>query len=547
MLNKMKKKYIFSGVMTLFLATSLTGCMDKFEEFNKDPNSIYLDNLSEQELKKLVLSPQYSIYPNDVGMYQYGYNLNIDLFAGYFCTPHTFGDNSNMSYNLRPDFNHGALEILLLKVLPSTKAVIKSADEKGYKNYASMARIMQVIAANNAVDTYGPIPYTSAINGQSPYYYDSEETVYKSMFNDLKRANEDLKDFIENNPEATTASDFDKMCGSYENWRKLAGSVHMRLAMRLVKVDPELAKSEIEYVFNNGIYFNENDKDIEVVDETIQNPMYYMDLNWGDSRMNASFESMMKGYRHPAITSLFTEVDMANMKDKDGNPVQAYSDDPYPNIHAVRMGVRAGVKPNNPYGAMSSYNVDTHEPLPIFKVCEVQFLLAEVAMRWPELVQGTAKDFYEKGVRCALANQGITDATAVDTYLAGTTNAYKYKDIYDDTNSIDKVNDVPVKWLDGGSNEQQLQQIITQKWIGTFPLSFNAWAEFRRTGYPKIFPVANNDSNGLIDTETQIRRLPFTLQERNTNSAEVKKAESMLKGPDTGGTRIWWDLEEANF
>ncbi len=543
----MKKKYIF-GIVSLAIATSLTGCMDNFAEFNKDPNSIYVDNLSEKDLQKMVLSTQYAIYPNDVGMYQYGYNLHIDLFAGYFCTPHTFGDNSNMFYKLRPDFNHGPLEILLLKVIPNTNAVIKFADQKEMKNYASMARVMQVIAANNAVDTYGPIPYTSVISGEDPYYYDTEETVYKSLFADLRKANEDLRDFMTANPNAKTTNDFDKMCNeSYENWRKLVGSVHLRLAMRLVKINPDLAKEETKYVLENGIYFNENDKDIEVVDETIQNPMYWMDQGWGDSRMNASFESMMKGYKHPAIMNLFTEVDMDNFKDKDGNAAKAYDDDPYPTIHAVRMGVEAGVKPNNPYGPMSGYKVDEHEPLPIFKVCETQFLLAEIAMRWPELVQETPHEFYEKGVRCALANQDITDASAIDTYLAGTTNAYRYKDIYDDANSTDRVNDVPVKWLDGNDNEKHLQQIITQKWIGTFPLSFNAWAEFRRTGYPKLFTVANNKSDGLIDTEEQIRRLPFTLQERNTNGSEVKKAESLLNGPDTGGTRIWWDVEKGNF
>lgn len=526
----------------------MTSCMDNFEEFNKDPNSIYVENLAESEIKKLILSPQYNIYPNSTGLYQYGYNLHIDLFAGYFCTPHTFGDNSNLSYNLRPDFNHGPLEILLLNILPNTKAVIEASDEKGLKNYASMARVLQVIAANNAVDTYGPIPYTSVIENSSNYYYDSEETVYRSMFNDLKKANEDLRDFISENPEAVTTTDFDKMCnGSYENWRKLVGSVHLRLALRIVKIDSEWAKQEVEYVLKNGIYFNENDNDIEVVDETIQNPMYYMDLQWGDSRMNASFESLMKGYRHPCTTSLFTEVDMQNFKDINGNTATAYPDDPYPNIHAVRMGVRAGVKPNNPYGAMSSYNVDEHAPLPIYNAAEVQFMLAEIAMRWPDLVNGTPKEFYEKGIRCSLRNMGIEDSNAIEQYLAGTTNAYRYKDIYDDTNSTDKVNDVPVKWMDEGTQEQQLQQIISQKWIAIFPISFNAWAEFRRTGYPKLFTVANNDSNGLIDTDEQIRRLPFTLQERNTNGDEVKKAEALLNGPDTGGTRIWWDVNKGNF
>ena len=44
------------------------------------------------------------------------------------------------------------------------------------------------------------------------------------------------------------------------------------------------------------------------------------------------------------------------------------------------------------------------------------------------------------------------------------------------------MNTVPVKWNDGASNEEKLQRIITQKWLANFPLSTEAWAEYRRTG-----------------------------------------------------------------
>ena len=97
------------------------------------------------------------------------------------------------------------------------------------------------------------------------------------------------------------------------------------------------------------------------------------------------------------------------------------------------------------------------------------------------------------------------------------------------------------------TNEEKLEKIITQKWIAMFPEGQEAWSEYRRTGYPKIFPVASNQSGGTIDTDIQIRRIPFVDSEKSTNAAGVTAATSLLGGVDNGGTRFWWDTGLSNF
>jgi len=52
----------------------------------------------------------------------------------------------------------------------------------------------------------------------------------------------------------------------------------------------------------------------------------------------------------------------------------------------------------------------------------------------------------------------------------------------------------------------QLKQAI---WISMFPDGGEAWAEYRRTGYPKLFPVVINNSGGEVDTEEQIKRIRY--------------------------------------
>ncbi|WP_185211194.1 SusD/RagB family nutrient-binding outer membrane lipoprotein, partial [Elizabethkingia meningoseptica] len=100
---------------------------------------------------------------------------------------------------------------------------------------------------------------------------------------------------------------------------------------------------------------------------------------------------------------------------------------------------------------------------------------------------------------------------------------------------------ITIKWNDGDNFEKKLERIITQKWIALYPDGPEAWAEQRRTGYPIIFQVVNNDSQGAISTTAFIRRVPIPNKYRNNNPIGYQKAVATLGGPDTGGTKLWWD------
>ncbi|MBL3945412.1 SusD/RagB family nutrient-binding outer membrane lipoprotein, partial [Bacteroides thetaiotaomicron] len=83
-----------------------------------------------------------------------------------------------------------------------------------------------------------------------------------------------------------------------------------------------------------------------------------------------------------------------------------------------------------------------------------------------------------------------------------------------------------------------------QKWIAIFPLGVEAWAEHRRTGYPKLLPVVENkDPNNRVNGTIGPRRLPFPADEYNSNPTYIGQAVQMLNGPDAAGTRLWWDVK----
>ena len=158
---------------------------------------------------------------------------------------------------------------------------------------------------------------------------------------------------------------------------------------------------------------------------------------------------------------------------------------------------------------------------------------------------GSAQANYEAGVTTSFAQHGVA---GVSDYLADATSVpADFVDALFPVNDIAYASDVKIAYNAAGTNEEQLEQIITQKWIAMFPDGQEAWSEFRRTGYPRLFPVVINNSGGTIDTDIQIRRINFVADEVNTNGCNVETAKGFLNGPDTGGTRLWWDIAGSNF
>lgn len=80
-----------------------------------------------------------------------------------------------------------------------------------------------------------------------------------------------------------------------------------------------------------------------------------------------------------------------------------------------------------------------------------------------------------------------------------------------------------------------------------YPEGCEAWAEQRRTGYPRLIKVAVNNSGNTISTDDMIRRVFFNQDYKTDNKALYDALVSKLGGADNGGTRLWWDTGRNNF
>lgn len=544
-LNKILK---YTAVSALTLATGVmtVGCTDNFEELNTDPYELNPDALP---FSAQFQEPMSYVYAPQQNLFQYCFSLNIDLFSGYFMTPHNFNGSGNVDYALNRGFCGGMYENVYLHIFNNTRRLITSCEEQGFTDYAGMMRVIQAYAVQMLTDVYGPVSYTSAIedptNGAS-FSYDKQEDIYNSMFALLDEA---INNFQNPTSDLTSRQSFDFWCnGDLDLWIKVANQLKLRMAMRIVKANPTLAKQKAEEAAQAGVL----PQDI-LINQGFSNEQTRM-FEWGDAGMNANLITIMEGYNDPRLP-LYVTKNQADVACEDGSTIAAGT-----KYLGIRGGCNLPSKPNQ-WGNFSKIVCSYTTAFPVMKAAEGYFLRAEGILRGWNMGGGTAQQWYEDGIRTSIKNEaaykgievlaGVTSVSdeEINAYINGTTLQEDFVDPVDSQNSIKAQNDVCVKWDESASNEQKLQRIIIQKWIANFPISCEGWAEYRRTGYPKFFPNRVNLSNGTIDTDEQIRRLIYSDNEINTNNAELQKGIELLNQEnssskftgDIGGTRVWWD------
>ena len=91
--------------------------------------------------------------------------------------------------------------------------------------------------------------------------------------------------------------------------------------------------------------------------------------------------------------------------------------------------------------------------------------------------------------------------------------------------------------VSGSDKEKALKEIITQKWISIFPNGNEGWAEFRRTDYPELLNIEENNSDGDVPEGKFIKRIKYPQSESFNPNRPMG---------DNQGTKIWWDVADTN-
>ena len=87
-----------------------------------------------------------------------------------------------------------------------------------------------------------------------------------------------------------------------------------------------------------------------------------------------------------------------------------------------------------------------------------------------------------------------------------------------------------------------LKTIIDQKYVALFWVGFEAWADYRRTGYPELVI-----GTGTFNDHILPRRLVYPTNTMETNRENYEEALSRLRsvygGDDDMKTPLWWSQE----
>jgi hypothetical protein len=522
--------------------------------------------------------------------YQFCYSLGPDNYVQYFCVPHYDFPYSNFTLRSTYDMCKGSIggprsgfssAKLYIAPLLNTEKIDSVPELK-----AIFLTLFNYSAIENA-DLFGPMPYEEfkALRDKSPFKYNDVRTIYYGVKKNLDDAVACLKYYKDNRSEAykqelanvmysylTIVNDpYSKTWEDMEPWIRFANSLKLRMAIHMSGIEPETAKTWAEEAVRDGVITDvDNEVAIYPVFSGKDHPLVEI-TGWSDAVMGASFLNLLENLDHPYMKYLFTKNSVGLAKSPQA--VEGSSCPATTPANSVYVGMRDGVAPgegqaaaNNPYCGYSmldkAYLAQTQAPLFLMKCSEVYFLLAEGALRgWN--MGGTAKQFYEQGIRNAsLESRSFTGNKyneLVDDYLnVEAPKGIAYVDPQGLTPDMPSVTKIGVKWNEGDSPEVKLEKIITQKYIASFPYSYESWVDLRRVGYPKLFPILGvADSDGTIkagDSKVQtkeniMRRIPWASDDPQTKEDIANTGIPALGegATDTQGQHLWWDNGASNF
>ncbi|WP_031525773.1 SusD/RagB family nutrient-binding outer membrane lipoprotein [Dyadobacter crusticola] len=520
---KINIKYKKIACIGLIAATVGIGqaCTGDFEEMNTSKTK--LTTLSDDELPFLFSRAQQQASYSS-GTYQIAQNLFADLYAQYFATSATYFPTDR--YAMRFDWLTGHWNPIYTQVVPQLKTLFEQTDPNSAE-YA-LANVIWVFAFHRLTDYYGPIPYSAAGTPALSIKYDSQADIYKDFFVRLDAATAVLKGKTKEVPYGK----FDLIYkGDVNKWIKFANTLRLRLALRISKVDPAEAKKQAEAAYAGGIM-------TDIADDAYMGKTQTGDdanglsriAVWNEFRMSASMESVLKGYADPRIGVYFQPASGTGTYEglRNGLTPTQLAAAPNSNNNNSNVGTRWAT------GSGADWTTVFDTPQNILHSAEAYFLRAEGALNgWA--MGGTAKELYEKGITASMKQWGVSDAAA-----AAYVNSLNKPVAPGDQQNSPAISNIQVKWDDAASIAVKREQIGTQKWLALYPDGLEAWAEVRRTRFPKLYPVVNSDNEDLKNG-AMIRRIPFLTTERQTNGAAVKEAEALLGGPDKASTPLWWD------
>ncbi|QIP15512.1 SusD/RagB family nutrient-binding outer membrane lipoprotein [Spirosoma aureum] len=508
------KPYLKYTLALVFSLSLLTGCDNGFDEVNTnkvDPTFL----APSMVLNKAIINTNYLDGFGTLGMLTYNFGIVQQIITPYGSSlsganyDQVNGSNTPLVWT---NFYRNVLK-QLVAVLEQTKG------EPLQSNTYNAARIWKAYVFMILTDTYGDIPYFQAGQGYTTEIitpkYDAQQDIYKDILKELDEASAALT-----TTQTPVVTDI-LYGGDVAKWKKLGYSFMLRAGMRLTKVDPATAESYVKKAVAGGVFQSNADnstlRHTAIYNNYIANHLAAREKT--NFYLAAPFVNYLKENNDPRLP-IFAVRYVGAKGGQEQVDARATSDPKqqigmpmgYNDVSITTVLAQNGVAS---LWDFSQVNLTTVLKLdaPEFHItyAQVQLLLAEAAVRgW---VSGTAADYFAKGVRANLEQMASYGSTIPEATIKA----------YLDAHPLDMA--------------KALDLINTQYWVASFLDGNEAFANFRRSGFPalKKNPYPGSEVKGDF-----IRRMPYPDSEIVVNSGSLNEAITR-QGPNTLDTRVWWD------
>lgn len=432
-----------------------------------------------------------------------------------------------------------------VKTLTHILYLLESQPER--VNLKSITRIWKAQVFMNIVDHYGDVPYFDAgyayIKGEEYFYpkYDDDARIYDDLYKELKEAIAALdptKDFVSADLFYGSKAFYSKTSNAAQvaQWKKAGNSLLLRLGMRYSKLDPAKAAGIVAEAFSGGVMTANTDNTFVVYDGTVftnvangnlinNNPRYYY--------VSEPFVNQLKSTNDPRGKYIVSSYANPNGPLNDKNPntdiLQQFG---------VPVGIIDSQLPRGSKGSGKNYSqlnvrvaASTLAPTFWITYAQTSLLLAEAAHRgWIPGGEVAARQYYEAGIKADMENYSIiltrTKKSDFDQ-LPEVTQAEK--DAYIAHPSV------------AYNSNDALKLINTQYWIVNICNGQEAWANFRRSGYPALSRNAYNENLMANGGDGFVHRFSYPDEEKTRNKANYEAAVAAIGGTDDLVSRVFWD------
>lgn len=523
------KKTIISILSAVALITTTVSCTDQLEQTNVNPNqpdilkvpafgvfnsavtSLMTNSRGSFSSGRMALPwVQYSAQRNytEEDRFQFREGTNQSLYTDYYTTAIDFKTVIDLNTN------------------PDTKTINSAYGNN--KNQIAAARVMLAYTFLQLVDAYGDVPYYSHGNKDPDFQalqlndgiikpkFASQVKIYTDLMKELKEASEMV---VTSEPVFTKG---DNLFKSAAKLKKFANSLRLRIATRVKGVVPGAETHATEAIAAGVMTSNLDNVGLTYQKDDVNPSPFYRDFylsNRTDFAISNTLVDLLKGklwnfgvdprlqkYAAP-ITASKAAVKAFSYTETDD--LTKYVGMPY----GITSSLTASQQTNTSYWSSNVLKQDYTEIL--MEYAEVEFLLAE-NNAWNNIN-------YKKGVEASMIRWGVD---------LGKRNAYL-----------------------GTLAPANQANVMTQKYIALFMQPYEAFAEYRRTGYPNTllqpggtYPLnAPNPANGETTYKFNALRSLTSMPARFTYPANLAQlndenvaAAAISIGGDKLDTKLIW-------